>query len=266
MKSFKFSFFLVTLLIASAKSYAGPAFTTIDSADLEKITQDFSAHFAHRTVTGAESYGNIFGFEVGLLGGSTQTPQINTISEASGGGSLSSLIQTGLMAGVSIPFGLTFEYAFLPQVNQSGVDFKWSSAALKWQLNDLIPVLPINLALKLASSSTDLSFEQTVLAATGKVTSTTQVTEIGLYLSPAIPIFEPYVGLSTLSSTGKLNYQGTGTIFDSALTTSNQAETSPQSTKLTLGALVNLGLLKFGAEYVSLYNTSGYSAKLSFGF
>jgi len=78
-------------------------------------------------------------------------------------------------------------------------------------------------------------------------------------------VIEPYVGIGTVTAKNDLSYSGTS-IFNSSLTTSTSASKSPTSTQMLLGVNVNVLFFHLGAEYFSAFGTSGYSAKLAFGF
>lgn len=262
----RFLIALVLCLGVTHSIFASTAFQNLTTTDLENITKDLGANFSHRSVTGAASMGAAFGFEATLVAGSTASPEINRISLNSGGGAVENLASVGALLGVSVPFGVTFEYLLTPSFNASGSTFAANSYGIRWLMNDLIPILPVNLALRLNQSSVDLSFEQDVNSVTGKVESKTGVTEISVYLAPKLPVIEPYVGVGMVTGKGNLSYTGTSTIFDTQLTVGNQAEASVSSTKMVAGVSIWAPLFSFGVEYVNLFSTSGYSLKLGFSF
>lgn len=254
------------ILVMSQFSFAGTALQSISSDDLKGITKDLGANFSHRSVSGAANMGAVFGFEAVALVGTTKSSSLSALSEASGGESLGTLAHAGALLGVSIPFGLTFEYIMFPSVTTSGAKISGNSMGLRYQMNGLIPILPVNLALKLNRSSSSFEFSQNVNGINGTVLNETGVDEVGLYLSPKMPVVEPYIGFSMLSAKGDLTFTGTGTLFDAALTTSNKASATVSGTKTVVGLSVWLPLFSVGVEYANLLGTSGYTAKLGMSF
>lgn len=246
--------------------WGSTAFQNLTSSDLQNITNDLSANFSHRSVTGAASLGVAFGLEAVVVAGTTNTPKLNQISLASGGGELKSIASAGVLLAASIPFGITFEYLMLPSLNTSGITLSGNSMGVRWLMNDLIPILPVNLAVRLNTSNANFGFSQDINGVTGSIASQTGVNEVSLYLSPKLPVVEPYVGLGLLTSQGKVDFSGTGTIFDTSLTTGNSAQSNISSTKMVAGVSIWLPFLSLGVEYVNQFGTSGYGAKFGISF
>lgn len=247
-------------------SWGTTAFQNLTSADLQSITNDLSANFSHRSVTGAASLGVAFGLEAVVVAGTTQTPNLNRISLASGGGELSSIGSAGVLLAASIPFGITFEYMMLPTLNTGGLTLSGNSMGIRWLMNDVIPILPVNLAVRINSSNSNFGFSQDVNSVTGTIASRTGVNEVSLYLSPKLPVFEPYIGFGILSSQGKIDFTGTGSIFDTSVTTGNSAQSNISSTKMVAGVSIWLPFLSLGVEYVNQFGTTGYGAKFGISF
>src|ERR1700722_18384626 len=51
----------------------------LDAGAMNEVVGDMSANFLHTSVSGASTLGHIWGFEVGLVGGQTQTPHLNDV-------------------------------------------------------------------------------------------------------------------------------------------------------------------------------------------
>ncbi|MCS6837833.1 MAG: hypothetical protein NZ480_03205 [Bdellovibrionaceae bacterium] len=263
--------FLASWIIGSflwiEKGVANLGFQNIGEAELRDITQDLAANFSHRSITGAKSLGSVFGFEANLVGGMTTSSRIDKISKNSGAGGLANLYTAGLLLGVSVPFGFTFEGLLLPSLSSSQFNFGGYSVGVRWLMNDLVPVLPINLSLRYNWSSTRFGFNQNLGGGlTGEIKSDTSVQEIGLYLSPNLPLVEPYLGVATVSSRGSLEFTGTGNIFNTSFSVSNSASTTVSSTKTVIGLSLLMPFFSFGVEYVTLFGTSGYGLKLGVSF
>jgi len=131
-------------------------------------------------------------------------------------------------------------------------------------MNDLVPVLPVNLALRLNQSSSKFGFTQNLGGGySGDFKSKTTVQEVGVYLSPKLPVVEPYVGIGAVNADGDLSFSGPVSIFQGGGTTSSS---KISSTKMVAGLSVQLPFFSFGIEYQNLFGTSGYGLKLGLSF
>ena len=54
-------------------------FQNIDKDDFKNVVGDFSVNSLHTTVSG--TLGDVFGFEIGLVGGLTNTPEIDKLAK-----------------------------------------------------------------------------------------------------------------------------------------------------------------------------------------
>lgn len=249
-------------------------FTDINEGDLEKIIGDFSANFTHTTVSGASALGDVFGFELGLVGGVTSTPGVDAlIKETDPGASAAALPHAGLIAQLSVPYGVTFELDMIPSFGSD--DFKFSNTGLgvRWTMTDAILDLPFSLAVKGHMTKTDLEFETVINnASTGgipvdsKLEFSSTTTGLAVIISKNFLLFEPYFGLGMISSDGDMGVNGTGSIFDTTLTTGQSAGAKSSGTHMFLGAELNLFFLKLGVEYSKIIDADRYTGKLSFYF
>lgn len=251
----------------SLAAHAGPSFTSITETDFENITKEMSANFTHNSLMGASKLGTIFGFQVGLVGAQTASPKSDEIAKRTSGSDLANLYNMGLMAAVGIPFGVSAEAVIIPKMTSSDASINATSLGLKINMNELIPVLPINLAFRGIYSTAKFSFSQTISSSTASVENSTTVSGLQMLLSPMIPIVEPYVGIGALSGKNELSVTGTtGTVFDSSFTSSQSSSKTVSTVQYLAGVEVNLLVLKLGAEYSQQFGTSRTGIKLSFGF
>ena len=248
---------ILLLALPLAVQAADPVFNSISDEDMETIAKGMGANFTHNSMMGASKLGTVFGFQVGVVAAQTAVPDINDIAKANGG-ELKNLYNAGMMGAVGIPFGISFEAVVMPKTKTDGAEAEATSLGLKWNINDVIPVLPVNLALRGVHSTAEFSFEQS--GAT--VNNETTVSGVQLLFSPMIPVIEPYIGVGQLQAKNELGIT-TGTIFDSGAAKDSK---TVSSTQFLAGAEVNLLLLKLGAEYSQAFGNSRYGIKLSFGF
>lgn len=252
---------LISSLLLPVFAFAAPIFDDITDEDMKDIAGGFGSNFAHNSLMGASKLGTIFGFQVGLTAAQTNVKEIGKIVEREGGSKLDSIYNAGLMAAVGIPFGISVEATVIPTMKADGTKISATSGAIKMNINEVIPVLPVNLALRGVYSTAELSFDQSG----GKIKNETTVTGAQLLFSPMIPLVEPYVGIGVLNSENKLSATISG-IFDPAFTTADSKSKSVSGTQILAGVEVNLLLLKLGVEYSSAFGNDRIGAKLSFGF
>lgn len=267
---------LSALAPATKAHSATPTLPTLSQADFNSVIREVSANTMLHSVTPASSMGSIFGFEVGVVAGATSVPEMNRlVGQASPGNQFKYLPHAGLMGAVTVPFGITGEAVVVPKVAASGVDYSSYALALKWNLSDsVLPILPLNVAVRGFLARSEISFNQTINnASTGGndvnagVKFAGQVTGAQLMVSPKLlPIIEPYAALGFLSATGQLdvNAAGGGTLL--GFTNAQSAQSNPTSSHLILGADIRLLVIGFGVEYAKAFDTETYTGKLSLKF
>ncbi len=262
-----------SLSLTSHVQAAGPGFNNLSQGDFDKAIRELSANSSYHSVTGAGTLGTIFGFEVALVGGLTNTPDINSFSkQVDASADIGRLPHAALLLGASVPLGFTGELMLFPESTFGSVKYQQFGASLKWTATELL-VLPFNLAVRGFMTTNKISFNQVLQnSSTGNIPTNVTVTQdnnqIGLQLlaSPNLPIVEPYIGVGTIKANGKLAVSGTttGTIF--GFTNAQSAESSPISTQLLIGANVNLLIFNFGLEWSRAFDRDSYNMKLGFRF
>ncbi|MFN8792121.1 MAG: DUF6588 family protein [Bdellovibrionales bacterium] len=256
--------FLVLILALPLASWARPAFVNITEDEFEDVAKGLASNFTHNSMMGASKLGTIFGFQVGVVGAQTAVPKIDDIAERNGT-DLKNLYNAGLMGAVGIPFGLSFEAVVMPTFKADDVKAENTSFAVKLNINEVIPILPVNLALRGFQSNAELSFKQTIASTEATVSNQTTVTGVQLLLSPMLPIVEPYVGVGYLNAENELEVSNTtGTVF--GYTTAQKDKETISGTQFLVGAEVSLLLIKLGAEYSQAFGNSRYGVKLAIGF
>lgn len=254
-------------ILFSVKSLATPAFVNITDADFNSISKEMAANFTHSSMMGASKLGQVFGFQVGLVAAQTGSPNTNSIAQRTAGAEIPSLYNAGVFGVIGIPYGISLEAMMTPGFSASGTSLKSNSFALKVNMNEWIPVLPINLALRGVYSSAQFSFDQVISGINSKVENKTSVTGLQVLLSPMLPLVEPYVGLGLLNASNELGVSGSlGTVFDPGFSLSQTEKRSLSSTQFIAGVEASLLLLKLGVEYSQSFGASRYGIKLALGF
>ncbi|MEQ1878209.1 MAG: DUF6588 family protein [Bdellovibrionia bacterium] len=265
---------LTTLFATSFAHGQSFEFNQLDQSDLDSIAREFSANFTHSTVSGASSLGDVWGFELALIGGVTKIPETEKrVKEVDASANTPQLANAVLGVQVSVPYGITGELTFFPAVGSES--FKYSNLGLgvKWTLTQGFLELPVDVAAKLNFTSTALTFTQEINnASTGnvpvdaKVDYKNTIMNVGAFVSKKFVLIEPYFGLGIVSAKADMGVQGTGTIFDSTYTNGQTGSSSPTGTMITVGADLSLLVLKLGFEYSSLFGTSRMLGKLALAF
>jgi hypothetical protein len=251
--------------VLTQTTFADPTFTNISEDDFNKIAQDMSANFTHSSVLGASKMGTVIGVQVGLIGAQTGSSRTNEVVKRNAGAELPNLYNGGIMAAVGVPFGLAVEAVLFPKMTASGASLNSTSLAIKYNMNELIPVLPINLAFRGIYSTSAFSFSQNQSGVATNVENNNSVTGLQVLISPMIPIVEPYLGFGLLNSSNELSATGSA-IFDPSYTSSQSQKKTNSSTQTLAGVDVNLLLIKMGVEFSSAFGTDRYAFKFAFGF
>ncbi len=256
----------------SLPSIAALELRDLSQEDFDKVIREVSANTSLHSVTAPSSLGSIFGFELGVVGGLTRTPEIDALAkEASSSAELKNLPHAALIGAVTVPGGITAEVMFLPKISAQGLDYQQYAAAVKWTLTDHVIPLPVNIAARGFMAKSEFSFKQVmndpVLGTPVDTLITSDNTVMGaqLLVSPKlIPIIEPYIGVGYVSAKGKMNVSGNARLFD--FTNNQSAESQPTSSQLLVGADIRLLLIGIGAEYTRAFGTDSVTAKFSLKF
>jgi hypothetical protein len=255
-------------------AFAAFSFPQLSQENLDSIERDFAATTTMHNVLPPSSMGSIFGFELGVVGGLTQSPGINQqVQRVSPSTNAGTIPHAGLVAAVTVPGGITVEGMYLPKLTAAEFSYQQYALALKWTMTDGLFLLPINLAARGFYSKSMLEFSQTLTdpVSTFQVpvngTNDTAVTGVQLFLSPKlIPIIEPYAGVGLLSANGTLTTSGptAATLF--SFTSNTSASSGSRSTQIFAGVDVRLLLIGLGLEWSRAFDTDSYTAKFSFKF
>jgi hypothetical protein len=213
---------------------------------------------------GAEPLGDIFGFELSLVGGSTKSPNIDRLSSENGEG-LGSILHTGLVLGLSVPMGFTFEALLIPSVSSNDMKVSQTSIGVKWTTDKSVIVLPFDLAFRGFISNMSLGFTQDSTGVGTKVDYKNNQTGFQMLISPGLPAFEPYLGLGYVQSKNNLSATATA-VFDPSLTSGTSADVTVSSMQTILGFNFYAAVFSLGFEYVNSFGTNHMTGKFGFYF
>lgn len=266
---------LFYFLLTSVNAFAGaPQLYNLNSSDVNSISKEFSADFVHTIVAPASSYGKIFGFEVGLMGGLTKTPKIDSVTKSFDSTSKLTQIPTaGLIAGLSAPMGIGAELNMVPKITASGVGFKNTSLAIKWTFTDIIPGAPVDIAVRAHGNFSDLTYSSLVNnSSTGNLPVTTDVgwknssSGYNFEVSKKLLFIEPYAGFGSVSTKTKIGVTAATTVQIFTFTTATNYTSNNSGSHYYAGVNLNLFLMKVGAEYASIMGVKKLAGKFSLYF
>lgn len=267
----KVSWVLCLVLFSARVQAQSISLQNLTEDDFKKAIGDLSANFLHTSVSGAGTLGHIFGFEIGVVGGQTNTPHLNEVVQKGDPSSSAKNLPHGEILGViTVPYGLTVELGIVPKVGSEKFKFNSTALAVKWTATDSVLVdLPVSLALKASYTKAGATFMQELPAFPGNSTEfkfDNTSTMLAALVSKDLAIFEPYFGIGLVNSKGDLSASGPGTLFDPSYSSSQSASLSRSSTLWMVGTEIKLVFAKLGAEYSSVYGANRISGKLSFYF
>ena len=257
-------FFGFCLAFGTTVQAAQIQFSNITDGDLNAITKEFSSNFMHTSVSGANTLG-LFGFEVGVLGGVTSTPNLNRLVQTASPGaeSVNHVANAVLFGALSIPAGFTFEASLMPTVGSSELKYSTFTTAVKWTMTEtVLSELPLSLALKFHNSLTKVTGNTVVSSVPTTLKFSDFTWGLQAMASKDFIFAEPYVALGFVSATGKLSTEA------SSVFASGASESSSTATGMNflLGTEFKMTIVRIGLEYGNTLGANRYSAKLSLAF
>ena len=266
-------FTLFFFICWSQANSAGLDFKNITSDDFSKLNNELSAYSSYSSVSSAAgSTIRDIGFEIGLIGNLTLTPNINTIVEQTDPTiGFPRLPGGALLVAVSLPMTFKIEVLLLPQISFNDLSYQQFGVAVQYRILSA----PLTTVLKAHITKTASSFTEILSnASTQNLPTNIQVnfedTLLGLDLitSQNFVFAEPYFGLGYETANANLDVSGstTASIFAPAFTTAQTAGTNPTSLRILIGAEFKLLSARLGAEYLRAFETNRFNIKLSLAF
>jgi len=276
MRSLRWIAVLAAALVPGFAQADVPSLNNITGADYEKIVKELSANFAYSSLTPASSLGGLWGFELGVVGGVTKTPEILAlVRRTSASYKEDKFPHAAALLRVGAPLGLTGELMILPSITVSDLKLSQYSGAAMWTITDVFfEDLPVTLAVKGYYSKTKLEYTQCLNnSSTGnqnvdaKITFDDTMLGGQFLVSRKFLVFEPYVGVGFVKADGDLAVTAAtapgATIF---LSGGNSASANPSSAQLLAGLDIRLLFISLGAEYSRSFGTSSMAGRFSFRF
>lgn len=240
------------------------SFQNLSDEDFKKISRDLSADFMHTSVSGASTLGDLFGFEVGVVGGQTSTKEVDKYAKQGDPSASADTLPHGELIGMlSVPLALTVEMGLVPKVGNDSFKFSSYSLGAKWTPSELFFDWPVSLALKTQVTKVDATFKDTINSVNTTFDYKNTMFGATVLVSKNFAIFEPYAGFGWMRASSDMSVSGSSTVFTGAR---QSASVSPSSTLFLVGTEVKLLMVKLGVEYTKAFDTSRFTGKLSFFF
>ncbi len=255
---------ILSLFVFSAHA-ADFTLEDLSESDFKNVVRELSGNFSHTSVSGASPLSESYGFEVGILLGVGQTPKLDTlVHRADPNAQLDKLPNAALLGVLTIPYAVTFEAAYMPQVGSDSFKFQNLALAVKWTLTKLFPAeLPVELAVKAHTQTTEMEGNTTISGNPAVLKFKDQMTGFDVVVSKAYEICEPYASIGVIQANGDLSATA-GTLFN--FTANKSATEKSSSTQLTVGSEFKFGTFKLGAEYSRQFDMNRIATKAAFYF
>ncbi len=258
-----FILYLVVCFINIPTAYtASPIFQDLLPPQVDTIVKEFGVNFSHTSVSPASVRGKNFGLEFGLVAGVTSADGIKQLSSSAED---PELLHAGILVALGLPKGFGVEVAFIPTI-KSDVSYSVFSLAGNWTFSEMMKKSPMDMAVKVHLSSTDVSFNQEVSGVPVAVTFENSSLGVDFIASKKLFLLEPYVGIGFLLANGEISVSGDASIFDQNLISAKLVESDSSGFVFLAGAQLNLAILKLAAEYRSIMGISRTSMKVSLAF
>lgn len=263
----RIALFFISLLLATPSFASDITLDNLSENDVKRISQEFAANFVHTIVAPASSYGRIFGFELGVIGGVSESPEIDRISKTFDPTvTVDRIPHAGGIFAFSVPFGITGELSMIPQIDGDDLSLKNTSYALKWTFTDLFKKFPMDAAVRVHSGKSTLSYSDQIDGVNAKTTWESTSTGINIEASKKLLFFEPYIGLGYVSAETDIGVSASTNVSIFTFSSSQSYTSKNSGSHLFGGFNLNLFILKIGAEASRVLDVNRYTAKVSFYF
>ena len=263
------------LFTTTAFAQSSGIFTDEDFGEEEfkAASKDLSAAFLHTTNSGGSSLGNLWGVELGLVFGGLESRNLQMAAESATEqeqDELKYLPYAGLIAGVSLPFGIGAEASLIPETDIGDGSFSNLSLSARWSITDLIPIVgsfsPLKIVARVSYGQTDFAYLTSLTGgrSTEDADFSVKNLEIGATAGFSLFILEPYVGISTVQSESELNASSDLSIPIPGLVNERRLTDDRSGTRVLGGLLFKFPLMRFGLEVSNYQGINRYTGKLSF--
>lgn len=258
------------LLFSSLTAFAAePTLEFASKSQVEKVGKEFAANFSHTVVSSSETDG-LWGVEVGLIGGTTSSPQLKKTVDASGGdgGDFKSLYNAALFTRVHVPFEIFVEASMLPEQEFSDVKMKNTTFGLGWNAGRYFN-LPLDIALGANFGGADASYKQEVdvggTPTDSKISLKTKSQVYYVGVSKNFLFVTPYAKLGVAKTEADFNVDvAGGTIFQ--YSGAQKESVSSSGSYFAAGLNFQVLVMRLGVEYAQTVGVSQMMGKFSLSF
>lgn len=261
------------LTFATAAFAVDPNLNQVSKGDLIRIGNEIAVNFAHTAVAAPETEGD-WGIEVGVVGGYARSPHLSdTIDDNGGDGSqFTKIPHGGVMARAHFVYDLFVEATYFPKRTFSDLEVGSKSAGIGWNAGRHFG-LPLDLAIGVQGSASDLNFSQVINnSSTGNTDVNSDIKFHGISRSVYVAVSKnflfvtPYAKVGTMhtNSDVKIDASGGGTIF--TFSDSQKQMVTTNGSYFALGANLQFFFMRIGLEVSRANQVSAGTAKLAVAF
>ena len=234
--------------------------------DFDVVASELSTSVLFSDVGAAATLGHVFGFEVGVVGGLTNTAGIHRLArEADPGANVKQVPNANVFAAVTLPLALTVEGGVLPRIGGKDYRFENFGLALKWTPTELFFALPLDLAVRAQTVKSGARLRSVVDGAPTQLTVDARAVGFEAVVSKNFGILTPFASVGAVQARADLNASG-GSVFDSAFSVTQSATAKPSGALYRAGLEVHLLVLNAAVEYERALGTDRFNAKFAVGF
>lgn len=261
------------MCVTATVAYAdGPALDNLTKKEVEEIANEVSVNFSHTAVS-APSTDGLWGIEVGLIAGSSSSPNLADRVDEAGedGDDFERIPHAGLMLRAHFPLDLFAEVSFLPTTKASDLEIQSRGVAVGWNAGGFFS-WPLDVAIAAQVSNNELEFDQVIdNASTGNVPVDSTIkfksrsTTVWLGVSKKFVFVTPYLKLGVHRSESDVEVDASaGDIF--ADSTSQKENVSNSGGYGAIGVNFHLLVMNFGLEASRTAEVPKISGKFSLSF
>lgn len=243
--------------MATAQS-AAPQFNNLNATDIANIAQDFASNFVPTNVSSAAAMPKLLGLRVGILGGTTATSSIESLTD----GGVEKTPVLGLYLRLGLPEGFGVDYTTLP-LKIAGITYRYTTLGLLWTLPN--EKIPFTTQLKINFTKAKLTWA--LEDSTNTVVSYDHLgVNFSLVVSKRFQFVEPYFGVGLVSGSNDINASAEASVFDTTVTLDQRESIHTSDVHYFFGIDADLVWVQLGIELANNFGNKQMTARFAVDF
>lgn len=259
-----------TLLASFAVSAQTPELQNLSKSQVEDVANEFAMNFSHTVVAAPETKG-VWGVEVGVVAGQTDSPELKKVVSQAGedGSDFEKIYHAGVVARAHFPYELFLEASLLPEREISDVEVSARSLGVGWNFGSFFQ-LPLDVAIGASMSRSEIGFkQQTTQGGVPVETNISVDSDTSTYwvgVSKTFLFFTPYAKIGKANSESEVKTSVAGNVFGQDLSGQDKVDVKSDGNYWAVGANLEFAFFKIGVETSRQADVSRTSAKLALDF